>query len=140
MKRRIRLRGISNDVEGKFWESEALLRVGRLATLDIALDESSVSRRHAEIRATPAGWRVRDLGSTNGIYLNGKRVDEAVVAPRDELQIGDIRYQVVANGSKPDMAVLTPDNRSGAAPPDADASPESSAPSPPPATDEPGQS
>ena len=53
MKRRIRLRGINGDIEGKVWESETILRTGRLATLEIVLDDSSVSRRHAEVRPPP---------------------------------------------------------------------------------------
>ena len=57
-KRRIRLRGVNGDVDGKIWENETLVRAGRLATLEIVLDDSSVSRRHAEIRPTAAGWRV----------------------------------------------------------------------------------
>ena len=59
MKRRIRLRGINGDVEGRVWESDTILRAGRLATLEIVLDDTSVSRRHAEVRATSGGWRVR---------------------------------------------------------------------------------
>jgi len=74
VKRHIRLRGINGDVEGKVWDSDTILRAGRLATLEIVLDDTSVSRRHAEVRSTPSGWRVRDLGSTNGTYLNGTRL------------------------------------------------------------------
>ena len=74
MNRRIRLRGINGEFDGKVWESDALLRTGRLNTLEIVLDDTSVSRRHAEVRNSTHGWRVRDLGSTNGTYLNGTRV------------------------------------------------------------------
>ena len=53
---------ISGDVKGKVWESESLLRAGRLGTLEIVLDDSSVSRRHAEVRirkrSMTTGWRV----------------------------------------------------------------------------------
>jgi putative nucleotidyltransferase with HDIG domain len=56
------------------WSSQSLLRIGRLESLEVFLDDTSVSRRHAEIRATAHGWRLRDTGSTNGTYLNGTRV------------------------------------------------------------------
>jgi len=57
VKRRIRLRGINGDIEGKVWESDTVLRAGRLASLEIVLDDTSVSRRHAEVRSTANGWR-----------------------------------------------------------------------------------
>ena len=62
MEQPIRLRGTNGATEGKTWESATLLQAGRLETLEIVLDDSSVSRRHAEIRFTPKGWELRDLG------------------------------------------------------------------------------
>src|SRR4051812_31316621 len=88
VKQCIRLRGISDDVKGKVWESDSILRAGRLGSLEIVLDDSSVSRRHAEIRyQSPQGWLVRDLDSTNGTYVNGTRIGgEKPVRPRDIVQ------------------------------------------------------
>jgi putative nucleotidyltransferase with HDIG domain len=96
VKRRIRLRGINGDVEGKIWDSDTILRAGRLATLEIVLDDSSVSRRHAEVRATDKGWRVRDLGSTNGTFLNGTRLNpgEWPVRPHDIIRFGNVTIVV----------------------------------------------
>jgi putative nucleotidyltransferase with HDIG domain len=96
VKRRIRLRGVNGDIEGKVWESDAILRAGRLATLEIVLDDTSVSRRHAEVRSTANGWRVRDLGSTNGTFLNGQRLGpgEWPVRAHDILRCGNITLVV----------------------------------------------
>jgi HD-GYP domain-containing protein (c-di-GMP phosphodiesterase class II)/pSer/pThr/pTyr-binding forkhead associated (FHA) protein len=113
VKRHIRLRGINGDVEGLTWEGESLLRAGRLATLEVILDDSSVSRRHAEIRHTPNGWRVRDLGSTNGTFLNGARLGagEWPLRAHDIIRCGNITLvvDVVRDGRESD-APVGPDN------------------------------
>ena len=95
-KRHIKLRGLSGELEGKTWESEALLRAGRLESLEVVLDDSSVSRRHAEVRATDNGWQLRDLGSTNGTFLNGIRLGngERRVRERDIIQCGKMSLVV----------------------------------------------
>jgi hypothetical protein len=49
--------------------------IGRSRECDIVLDDSNVSRRHAEIAPSGAGWRIQDLGSTNGVRVNGRQVD-----------------------------------------------------------------
>jgi hypothetical protein len=48
--------------------------VGRSRDCDVVLEDSGISRRHAEIRPTPDGWEVEDLGSTNGVLVNGLAV------------------------------------------------------------------
>ncbi|VTU01772.1 gaf:metal-dependent hd subdomain : Uncharacterized protein (Fragment) OS=uncultured bacterium GN=ACD_39C00098G0005 PE=4 SV=1: FHA: GAF: HD [Gemmataceae bacterium] len=92
MKRTIRLRGISGEIKGRVWESETILRAGRLASLEIVLDDSSVSRRHAEVRLGDRGWYVRDLESTNGTYVNGVRMGpgEHPLHQRDIVQFGKV--------------------------------------------------
>ncbi|HEY1189730.1 MAG TPA: FHA domain-containing protein, partial [Gemmata sp.] len=92
MKRPLRLRGISGEIKGQVWESDSLLRAGRLGTLEIVLDDSSVSRRHAEVRFGDDGWFVRDLESTNGTYVNGVRIGagEQPLKARDIVQFGKV--------------------------------------------------
>lgn len=96
VKRHIRLRGINGAIKGQAWDSAALLRVGRVDSLEIVLDDSSVSRNHAEVRATDRGWRVRDLGSTNGTRLNGIRLGTGQwpLRVRDLLQFGEVAVVV----------------------------------------------
>lgn len=98
MKQTIRLRGLNSKFKGRVWESTSLLRVGRLDPLEIVLDDSSVSRYHAEVRATDHGWRVRDLGSTNGTRLNGVRVGQGLwpLRVRDLIQFGEVTVVVEA--------------------------------------------
>src|SRR5262245_8912162 len=98
MKRLIRLRGMNGPLKGRSWENGELLRVGRLEQLEIVVDDSSVSRYHAEIRATERGWRIRDLGSTNGTRLNGVRLGAGQwpVKVKDLLQFGEVSVVVEA--------------------------------------------
>src|SRR5882762_247613 len=111
VKRHIRLRGINGEIENQIWEGEALLRTGRLASLEVVLDDSSVSRRHAEIRATPNGWRVKDLGSTNGTFLNGTRLGsgEWPVRAHDIIRCGNITMVVdsLRDGREVEQGALT---------------------------------
>jgi hypothetical protein len=106
VKRTIRLRGVNGAVKGREWESSDLLRVGRLDPLEIVLDDSSVSRYHAELRATDRGWRVRDLGSTNGTRLNGVRLGNGQwpLRPRDLLQFGEVTVVVEVIEETPEPA------------------------------------
>jgi putative nucleotidyltransferase with HDIG domain len=82
--------------KGQSWESEEVLRIGRLGPQEAVLEDSSVSRNHAEIRLTDRGWRLRDLGSTNGTRLNGVRVSAGQwpLRVRDLIQFGEIAVVV----------------------------------------------
>jgi len=67
------------------------LTIGRSHDCGIVLDDPNVSRRHAELRPEGEGWAVADLGSTNGITVNGSRVERAVLQPGDEIALGRSR-------------------------------------------------
>jgi hypothetical protein len=62
--------------------------LGRSRDCDVRLDDPNVSRRHAELRREEGGWVVADLGSTNGVKVNGRQVAEAPLKPGDEIVIG----------------------------------------------------
>ena len=71
--------------------------IGRSRDCDIVLADSNVSRRHAEIRpAGGDGWTITDLGSTNGVKVNGRTVSSAPLNPGDEVMVGtvDVRFEV----------------------------------------------
>lgn len=76
---------------------KAVLFFGRHPDCDVRLMASpKVSRRHCCIAQVNDRWVVRDLGSMNGVTLNGQQVErEADLKPGDELAVGDIVYKVV---------------------------------------------
>jgi pSer/pThr/pTyr-binding forkhead associated (FHA) protein len=65
--------------------------VGRHPNADIFLDDVTVSRRHAEFSRHGHSFQVRDLGSLNGTYVGGVRVDDALLEDGAEVQIGKFR-------------------------------------------------
>jgi diguanylate cyclase (GGDEF)-like protein len=73
-----------------FLESKSKWNLGRLNTCDIVFHDASVSRSHADITFDPPSkWYVEDLGSSNGTYVNGKRIHEkTVLTPGDKIQLG----------------------------------------------------
>jgi hypothetical protein len=70
--------------------------LGRSREADIVLQDPNVSRRHAELRRDEGGWQVVDLGSTNGIKVNGRRVDQQPLSPGDQITIGvtDLTFEL----------------------------------------------
>jgi len=65
--------------------------VGRHPESDMFLDDITVSRRHAEINNDSGSFRITDMGSLNGTYVNKLRVEQADLSSGDEVQIGKFR-------------------------------------------------
>jgi hypothetical protein len=63
--------------------------IGRSRDCEILLEDAGISRHHAEIRPAAEGWTIEDLGSTNGVLLNGREVRGAeTLQPGDRLELG----------------------------------------------------
>ena len=62
----------------------------------MVISDPNVSRRHAELRRADDGWHVVDLGSTNGVKVNDRRTEDALLRPGDRIRIGvtDLTFEL----------------------------------------------
>jgi hypothetical protein len=89
-----RLVGVQGTYMGHVFPVSGAMVLGREATNPIPLDQdTTTSRRHAQIVADGGGYRIQDLGSSNGTYVNGARVTEAALASGDEISVGGTRFR-----------------------------------------------
>ncbi|HEV3165752.1 MAG TPA: ATP-binding protein [Isosphaeraceae bacterium] len=93
--------------QGKRFELKTKpMALGRDASNPIRLHDNEVSRRHAEVRPVDDAYRVVDLGSANGTYLNGQAIDQAPLKSGDQLRIGQT-VMLFSEGSSPVERDLT---------------------------------
>lgn len=76
-----------------------VLTIGRDDENDIKLDGLQISKRHARLLRTDAGVAIEDLKSTNGVYVNGRRITKQQIGPHDSVQIGAFLLGVDASGT-----------------------------------------
>jgi pSer/pThr/pTyr-binding forkhead associated (FHA) protein len=86
LRARLRRRGLGLPAAGELREGRLML--GRSSACQLVLADDTVSRRHAELRIEDGCWLLRDLGSSNGTWVNGRRVMEAEVRPGDLIHLG----------------------------------------------------
>ncbi|MDT0447193.1 MULTISPECIES: DUF1707 and FHA domain-containing protein [unclassified Streptomyces] len=73
------------------------LLIGRVPGSGLRLNDASVSRQHAVLTGAGQGWLLRDLGSANGTWVNGRRVaDSAPVGPGDHVRFGAVAFRLAA--------------------------------------------
>jgi len=68
--------------------------VGRAVTSDVPIYDPTISRRHAEVSLTDGGVKVKDVGSSNGTFLNGARITEAIAGENDVITFGKVAFRV----------------------------------------------
>ncbi len=100
------LRGVSGSTFSKIFPLNGSMTIGRHSDCDISIPGEEISRHHARLQVTPAGVRVEDMGSSNGTWINGKRITEALLQPGEELRLDTVRFLLVTPGM-PTSAVPT---------------------------------
>lgn len=71
------------------------ITLGRSGAASVRVDDVFVSDEHTQVASTDEGWIVRDLGSTNGTFLNGAKVTQpTLLAHGDHLRLGKTRVEV----------------------------------------------
>ncbi len=85
---------------GKRFELElSEVTIGRGSDTDIQVDRDSVSRKHAKIERNGSHWRVVDLGSTNGTYVNDTPVTSRLLDDGDLVKIGNAIFKFLGGGN-----------------------------------------
>lgn len=83
-----KLEYIFNDELKTFYLKKDTITIGKLATNDLQINESAVSRNHCKFVQAGKGYKLTDLGSTNGTYINGRRITEKELKVGDNITIG----------------------------------------------------
>src|ERR1700739_3465764 len=88
-----RLVSIGSSPPREYSLDKPAIAIGSHPSNDLVLDDTTVSRRHATIARKPGGFELTDLGSTNGTFVNGRRVgDPIALKPGDEIKFGAVRF------------------------------------------------
>jgi pSer/pThr/pTyr-binding forkhead associated (FHA) protein len=94
------LRGVSGVTFGKVFPLHGTMVLGRQSECEIPVPSEEVSRRHAELKVTPDGVMVEDLGSSNGTYVNDRRITRHLMKAGDELRLDTIRFLLLSPGQE----------------------------------------
>ncbi len=76
------------------------LMVGRTGAADFSVMDLRMSREHCQVLSSGGEWHVRDLDSTHGTMVDGKKVDEVTLRKGDIIEAGDTKFQVTFSGGE----------------------------------------
>jgi adenylate cyclase len=127
----LKLIGVENEYTFEL-RPKTMVVVGRAVNSDCAIVDATVSRKHAELTVSDGGIQLKDLGSSNGTFVNGVKVDSYFVAPGDTVTFGKVAFKVeqlappaaaappppapAASASKPGATIVRPISAHGADP------------------------
>ncbi len=87
-----------NGVQKVFPLPSTVTVIGRRHRCDLCIPLMSVSKRHCQLNIDNGVLKIRDLNSRNGTYLNGSRINEAVIRPGDYIEIGPLAFAFQIDG------------------------------------------
>lgn len=90
--------------------SGGVCRVGAGQGVDMLIDDKTVSRVHAELELVPEGIAVRDLGSRNGTFLYGQRIERAILSLGSRVRFGRVEVDIVPDLSSDELPVYPSDS------------------------------
>lgn len=96
-----RLVAVGDWLSGQSFEIRKKATLGRDTDCDITIPGTHLSRRHAELFIIDGQLKIRDLGSSNGSYVNGKKIDTIDLKPGDEIRFDVLTFEV--QGPKPEV-------------------------------------
>ncbi|HEY0506047.1 MAG TPA: FHA domain-containing protein [Lysobacter sp.] len=96
------LRGASPEVAGRSEALNGVITIGRGPDCNLRFDAPGLSRLHARLMPTETGVQVEDLGSSNGRYINGKRVLRGEARVGDELTFDVLRFRLAGSAVQPE--------------------------------------
>jgi ABC transport system ATP-binding/permease protein len=94
--------------ERRISPEEVVLRIGRDPLCRIVIDDTRVSREHVELRYLPTGWRLRDLGSRNGTYAGGVRIEELDLTQPYQVRLGAADGPLLTLRPEPALVLAPP--------------------------------
>jgi predicted component of type VI protein secretion system len=87
--------------------TKADMLVGRHSEADVRLSLPDISRRHCRFVYADGNWRVFDLNSLNGVFINGERLEEATLFDKDRIRIGSLTFDVeIGAAQRPGFVVV----------------------------------
>ncbi|MBN1818984.1 MAG: FHA domain-containing protein [Sedimentisphaerales bacterium] len=87
-----------NGTQKSFPLPNSVTVIGRRQECDLCIPLMMVSRRHCQLNLDEGKLTIRDLGSRNGTFVNGERIEEAQIKAGDEIRLGPLEFTVMIDG------------------------------------------
>lgn len=100
------LKALNTALEDKHFVLQGAQTFGRSQECDVSLGVVHLSRKHAKITVTDRGLRVEDLNSSNGTFINSKKISDAIAVAGDELAFDTLRFRVIGPVLEQDKTAL----------------------------------